>query len=168
MTPMGSAPARPAASRAGGAVRKGLCWLKTLLVRGRLDAALAGGADPERDPALTLRAKQLLRARYRRRLAASVQHLVDDLESDPGSYLSSALPFELEEVARARQTLLSLADALRYADPVHARGIALTLRLITDPLSPLYVRTTKGELQLQAQTALNYILADSQPWCELR
>jgi hypothetical protein len=38
--------------------------------------------------------------------------------------------------------------------------------LITDPASPLYVRTAPGALQLQASAALEYLLAGT-PWCEL-
>ncbi|HKH42511.1 MAG TPA: hypothetical protein VKA41_11745 [Solirubrobacterales bacterium] len=110
---------------------------------------------------------QLVRSRYRRRLAASVEHLVDDLESDPGSYMSSAVSFRVDEVAEARTTLMSLAGALRDVDPIDPRGVAMTLRLITDPTSPLYVRTAPGGLQREAQAALEHLLASSQPWCEL-
>jgi hypothetical protein len=96
-----------------------------------------------------------------------VEHLVDDLDSDPGAYVSSAVPFQLDQVAEARGTLRALAGALRDVDSVDPRGVAMTLRLITDPTSPLYVRTARGALQLRAHAALSRLLAESHPWCEL-
>jgi hypothetical protein len=156
-----------ARSRAVRAVQHGVSRLEALLFRARLDSQLAGGADPDADPALAIRAHQLTRPRYRRRLAASVEHLVEDLGTDPGSYMSSAVPFRLDQVAEARGTLLSLAGALRDVDPVNPRGVAMTLRLITDPGSPLYAGAARGALQLRAHSALRCLLAESHPWCEL-
>jgi len=42
----------------------------------------------------------------------------------------------------------------------------VTLRLITDPASPLYAGTARA-LQLEAHVALDYLIAGSHPWCEL-
>jgi hypothetical protein len=148
------------------AVRFGTCGIRAALFRGRFDAQLAGGADPQSDPAVA-RARQLTRRRYRRRLAASVQRLVEDLDADPGSYVTSAVPFRLDQVAEARGTLLSVAGALRDVEQVDPRGVAMTLRLITDPTSPLYVPAAGGTLRLRAQAALRRLLAQSQPWCDL-
>jgi hypothetical protein len=139
--------------------------VKAALFRGRLDAELAAGADPESDPALARRARRLTSARYRRRLAVSVERLVDEIEADPGA-LSSAIPVRREQVAEARVTLLSIAGALRDVDAVGPRGVALTLRLITDPASPLYSSTTEA-LQHKAREALNCLIAGSQPWSAL-
>jgi hypothetical protein len=150
------------------AARLWWCRVAVFLFRGRLDAELASGADPASDRVLTLRARQLLTARHRRRIGVSVQRLVDDLDSsDPGSYLSSAVPFQLEQVAEARATLLSLAGALRDVDPVNPLGVAMALRLITDPESPLYVPAATGALELRAHAALRSLLAETHPWCEL-
>jgi hypothetical protein len=143
-----------------------LAGLRVILLRGRLDSALVAGADPRSDPALALRAHQLIRPRYRRRLAASVQRLVDELDADRRSYLSSAVPVNYEHVAPARGTLQALAGALRDLDPIDPRGVALSLRLITDPDSPLYTGAA-AELQVKAQAALDRLLTRSEPWCEL-
>ena len=161
------APAGYAVRQVAHSVRRRLCRVRLVLYRGRLDAELAAGADPKTDPALALRARRLIRPRNRQRLAASLEHLVDDAAGDPGSYVSSAVPFQRDQVAVARGTLLSLAGALRDIDPVDPRGVAMTLRLITDPTSPLYVQTATGALQLRAHAALRRLLAGSQPWCEL-
>jgi hypothetical protein len=162
---MGSAPARSAAPRPRGASATG--WLRAVLFRGRLDAQLAAGLDPQSDPALALRARQLIRARSRRRLARSVEHLVEEVDADRNWWLSAAVPFLRDQVVAARGTLTALAGALRDAEPISPRGVAITSRLITDPASPLYVRTAPGALQLQATAALDALLAGSQPWCEL-
>lgn len=154
------------AGQPGHSVRRRLPRVRVILSRGRLDAEIAGGAHPKSDPALALRARQLIRPRYRARLAASLEHLVDDAAGDPGTYVSSAVPFQLDQVTEARGTLLSLAGALRDVDRVQPRGVALTLRLITDPVSPLYSGTGRA-LRRQAQAALDHLLAGSHPWCEL-
>jgi hypothetical protein len=110
-----------------------------VLFRGRLDAQLAAGLDPQSDPALALRARQLIRARSRRRLARSVEHLVEEVDADRNWWLSAAVPFLRDQVVAARGTLTALAGALRDAEPISPRGVAITSRLITDPASPLYV-----------------------------
>jgi len=153
--------------RVARAVRLRVSGLRVLLFHERLDSRLVGGADPRTDPALAIRARRLTRPRYRRKLAASVEHLVDDLGSDPGSYMSSAVPFRLDQVEEASATLLALAGALRDVDQVDPRGVAMTLRLITDPVSPLYSAKTPGELQLAVRASLRCLLSQSQPWCEL-
>ena len=155
-----SAPPRPRSSSATG-------WLRAVLFRGRLDGQLAAGLDPQSDPALALRARQLIRTRTRRRLARSVEQLVEEVDADRSWWLSAAVPFLRDQVVEARGTLVALAGALRDAEPVNPRGVAMTLRLITDPASPLYVRTATGALQLQASAVLDALLAGSQPWCGL-
>lgn len=167
MAPVGSPTAR---SKSRGANRtaasRALGRVKVLMFRGRLDAELAAGADPHADLALVIRARQLTKPRYRRRLAASVHHLVEDLGRDPGAYISSAVPFRLDQVEGARATLLALAGALRDIDRVDVRGVAMTLRLITDPASPLYSGTA-GALQAAARQALDCLIAGSHPWSDL-
>lgn len=167
MASIGPASSGSPARRLARVVGHSLRDVQVLALRGKLDAELAAGIDPSRDPALALRADQLTRPRYRRRIAASVQHLVDDADSDRGWWLSAAIPFLRDQASEARGTLLSLAGALRDVEAVDPRGVAMTLRLITDPASPLYARTARGALQLRAHAALRCLLADSQPWCEL-
>jgi hypothetical protein len=135
--------------------------------RGRLDQELASGAKPSSSYLLAVRADQLLRPRYRRRLAAAVEHLVDEFDAHRGYWFSAAVPFLRDQVAEARGTLQAVAGALRDAQPVQARGVAMVARFMMDPESPLYVRTARGALQLRAHAALEYLLAECQPWCEL-
>jgi hypothetical protein len=137
--------------------------LRVFIRRTRLDEELAEGIDPGSRPALALRAIQLVRPRYRRRLAGSVERIVADFDADRGFWLSAAVPFLRDQVAEARGTLLALANALRTAERVHPRGVALVSRLLLDPASsPLYVRSARGALQLKAQAALDCLLSERQ------
>jgi hypothetical protein len=141
--------------------RQGL-KLRVLAMRTRLDEELAAGVDPNSGPALALRAAQLLRPRYRRRLAAAVEHLVDEVDAHWGPRLSSAVPFRHDQVAEARGTLLSLAQVLRASEGVQPRGVAMVWQLLSDPASPLYLRTARGALEGQVQAALDSLVG--QPW----
>ena len=163
MTPTGSAPAPSAGLIPGRGRPARLPRLRTVLLRGRLDAALAAGVDPDSDAALALRARQLTRPRHRRKLASSVERLVAEVDAAPAAHLSSAVPVRRDLVLEARETLLALAGALRDVEPIDATGVALTLRLITDPASPLYAG---GALKRQAQSALEHLLAGT-TWSRL-
>jgi len=165
VAPIGSAPFRSAPPRRRRP--SATAWLRAMVFRGALDGRLAAGLDPDSDPALALRARRLIRSRNRRRLARSVEHLVEEVDADRNWWLSAAVPVLRDQVVEARGTLVALAGALRDAEAVTPRGVAMTLRLLTDPASPLYVRTATGALQLQATAALEALLADSQPWCGL-
>jgi hypothetical protein len=166
VAPSGSVPVRYEARRSGRARFIGLARLKTALLRGRLDGELAAGADPCSDAALARRATQLARPRYRRRLARSLERLVEDTDTDPRSYLSSAVPVPRKQVFEVRGTLLAIAGALRDVERVDVRGIALTLRLLTEPTSPLYTGAAAA-LQSRTHEALRRLLAGSHPWCDL-
>jgi len=136
--------------------------LRVLATRAHLDGELAAGADPESAETLRIRAAQLLRPRYRRRLATAVEHLVDELDSYRGPRLSSAVPFLRDQVAEARPTLLSVVKVLRSSERVHPRGVAMVWRLLSDPASPLYLRTAPGGLERHTQVALDCLVG--QPW----
>jgi hypothetical protein len=167
VTPTGPAQAGFAGFVSGHSRLRGrLPRLRALLHRRRLDDQLAAGVDPRSDPALAVRARRLTSHRYRRRLATSVESLVEEFDARPGSRLSSAAPVRLDHVAQARGTLMSIAGALRDVDPVNAGGVVLALRLITDPESPLYAGTAR-ELQIKTHAALKRLIAESHPWCEL-
>jgi hypothetical protein len=163
----GSAHAHPLAHRLVDGARRQALRPEVFLLRARLDRAIAAGIDPRSESLLAIRAAQLVRPGYRRRLAASVQHLVTDLDADRGYWLSAAVPFLRDQVAEARGTLVAIAGALRDAEPARPRGVAMVSRLLTDPDSPLYARTARGALQLKALAALQCLLAGSQPWCDL-
>jgi hypothetical protein len=126
--------------------------LRVMVSRPRLDHDLALGADPFARPALALRATQLLRPKCRRWLASALERLI--AEADRGEpTLSAAVPFRRDQVQRARGTLLALAQVLRGAEPVSARGVAMTWELLSDPGSPLYAATDPDALHERAEDA---------------
>jgi hypothetical protein len=134
--------------------------LRVLATRGRLDAELAAGVHPNRTEALKLRAAQLLRPRYRRRLAAALhQRLVDALR---GPQWTSAIPVVRDQVSDASGTLLSLAQVLRASEDVHPRGVVMVSSLLRDGASPFYLQTAPGELERCAQVSLDCLVG--QPW----
>jgi hypothetical protein len=136
---------------------------KVFFRRLQLDEELASGLDPAGHPARAFRAAQLLRPKDRRRLATSLERLVDDVDWERQFRFSPAVPFQHDQVAEARSTLLSLAHTLRSSERIRARGAAMVLMLLEDPVSPLYGGTARGALHLQAQTALDYLVGQRQP-----
>ena len=122
-----------------------------------LDTMLSAGFDPASDPAVTLRAAQLRSSRHRRRLAAAVERLVRHSD-DPAGGVSAAVPVVREQVRQARDSLLSLAEALRQPEQVRPRGVALVERLLTDAGSVIYTDSARGAVELQVQAALDYLV----------
>ena len=135
-------------------------WLWLWLRRRRLDAELVAGAAPDSTAMLKLRAAQLLRPRYRRRLAAALhQRLLAALR---GPQWTSAVPVVRDQISDASGTLLSLAQVLRASEDVHPRGVAMVSSLLRDGTSPFYLQTVTGELERQARFALACMVG--QPW----
>jgi hypothetical protein len=132
-----------------------------------LDASLVLGIDPASDPALAVRAAQLRSPRHRRRLAAWVERLAREPDAPVGG-ISAAVPIAHAQVAEARDSLLYLADLLRHADEVRARGIAMVERLLSDASSVIYMDSARGALELQLQAALDCLAGDRQATPEAR
>jgi hypothetical protein len=149
-------------NRLASLLRRPALRLRVLATRAHLDRELAVGVNPSSRPSLDLRAAQLIRPRYRRRLAAALEHLVDEVDAGRRPRLSSAVPFRHDQVADARATLLSLTQVLRSSEAVHPRGVAMVWRLLSDPASPLYLPTAGCDVEQQAQVALDCLVG--QPW----
>jgi hypothetical protein len=115
-----------------------LLRLGTWLRRSRLDDAIARGRDGPADPALVLRRAQLAGPQARSRLS---RRLEDVLAAPPARRAaSSAVPVNRDAVEIAKPVMRELILRLRSPDPVEARGVALGWRLLTDPLSPIYLQ----------------------------
>jgi hypothetical protein len=106
--------------------------------RPSLDEELARGDSPLDGAALALRARQLVARRNRDRLARALARLVAYAEqsTSPGEIVW--VPHR--EILEARTAFLGLADRLRDARPVYARGVAMVSRLIQDGTGPAYTR----------------------------
>ena len=60
--------------------------------------------------------------------------------------ISAAAPVSRAAVAESREGLLGLADALEFAQPVNACGVARAFELVTDGASPLYNTASRYSL----------------------
>jgi hypothetical protein len=136
-------------------LRKPRPWHRLLarLRASKLDKALARGADPESCVYLAVRARQLLSARLRHRLAAGLRRLVDGTAWRADAWEVSTWEVTLWEVsvwqvetrqvraARISQVaadLAALADRLEMPGPVPVRGVALARQLRTEGSGPMY------------------------------
>jgi len=99
-----------------------------------LDRKLARGDNPLGSGALALRARQLVSRRTREGLAAAVERHVERAQRRPSPSEIVWVPHR--EILEARRELLGLADRLRDARPVYARGVAMVSRLIHDGTGP--------------------------------
>ena len=92
---------------------------------------------------LDARREELVSDRQRRRLARSLRHLVRESRRFA---LPGASPANFRAVFAHAESLEALALRLEASSPVSARGVALGLRLLTNPDGPLYDRRKAGEL----------------------
>src|SRR5213592_4124237 len=110
--------------------------LEVFLRRWTLDHRLAMGERADLDPALALRADQLMRWDTRRSLARSLRRSLQ-LAYEPLRWGSSA-PLDRRAVADARPLVDGLARRLTAPLPVGVRGVALISDMLADGGSPLY------------------------------
>jgi hypothetical protein len=119
----------------------------------RLDLALAGGAQPEQDPAVALRARRLIDPCNRRSMAEAFRRLLR--ESHEGSKLSYGhVHPSRKHVLAASEELGRLAEALSRPGPVAPHGVAEALLLLTDGTGPLYNPLSPTSLRALAAAAI--------------
>lgn len=127
-----------------------------LLVRARglgLDRRLAGGADPDTDALLSLRAGALISARHRHSLARALRKLL--LQARRLQHpLDPPVPLARREILRTRDLIEELAELLDRPDPVDARGVAQVEVLLRDGSSPVYWAARGAQLRPALQTAI--------------
>jgi hypothetical protein len=133
---------------------------RVFMTRSHLDAELAAGRDPHSTAMLELRAAQLLRPSYRRRLASALHERL--MAALRGPQPTSAAPVVRDQISDASGTLLALAQVLHAAADVHPRGVAMVSSLLRDGTSPFYLQTVRGALEFQARLALDCLVG--QPW----
>jgi hypothetical protein len=116
---------------------------RTLGRRSHLDAELAAGADPSRDPALQLRARQLTGASSRAAIATTIHHLLDAAEEPPAAWRAQGPrpPLQRAAILAARADLLAIAERLTGSAQVTPRAAALAAQLVWDAGSPVYADT---------------------------
>ena len=123
-----------------------------------LDRQLAAGRPVSRHRLRAVRAGMLVAPPERRWLAACWT----DLLVDPAR---PHAPVRWTEVAAARRDIVDLADALRAAQPVSARGVAIARLLLTDGTGPLYNARHPDDVGAVVRDALVYLDPLSTPQC---
>ncbi len=115
-----------------------------------LDRALAGGAVPDSEVALTLHARRLISPAVRRQLARALRGVA---ESSRRPSLPPAR-WPGTHVASASSDLLALAEHLESAAVVDARGVARVRVLLSDAGGPLHFSGDAHRLVLAAREAV--------------
>jgi hypothetical protein len=133
--------------------------LKAFTSRLELDTQLAAGENPSSSPELTRRAERLSGARVQRRLADSLDRVVDEAGAPPHEP-GAAARVERAEVLSAARDLRRFAAALRAgpADPVRAAATASLL--LTDGTGPVFAPHPPGTLREIAFQAAFHAEAD--------
>src|SRR5437764_5170796 len=113
--------------------------------RSRLDSALAEGAQPDADPPLTLRARQLTRPSTLRAIAGTLRDLVDTAE-EPAEAWGPRPPLQREAVLAARDELLTIAELLCRREDLSPQAVALAVSMVWDSASPVYSANTDSSI----------------------
>jgi hypothetical protein len=137
--------ARRTATRSGLVLRMRTRWR-----RRRLEEELSHGANPAASAELTQRAAQLRSPAARLRLANTLAKTLD--EARQPQLWSMKLQPQRAEIRGCADDLLGLVARLRGHDPVHARGMAMTARLMTAGTSRLDPDSGEG-LRLAVRAA---------------
>jgi hypothetical protein len=121
-----------------------------------LDRQLAVGVEPWRSPLHATRARQLTSHRNRRRLARSLERLIEEAES-PRHGLTAVVPPAPARVREARPQMLTLSARLRGDRPVAARGIAVLKDLLSDGGGPFYTPGDPETLRRRLRAVDGYL-----------
>jgi hypothetical protein len=111
--------------------------LRMRLRRGRLDRELLSGSEPNRDPLILGRARQLTDRAARADLAGLFQRVLD-FANEPESRLRGAVTIQRGSVRAAAPDIEHLIEVLRGPEPVSPQGVLMAHRLLTDGTGPLY------------------------------
>jgi hypothetical protein len=116
----------------------------------RLDRQLSSGTVSWRSPVHPARSLQLTSDRRRRRLARSLERLIEVTEQ-PAAFRGSVVPPCCEQVRDATPQIAAIARRLRSRTPVDARGVAYLRELLCNGDSPVYLRSSAGALAAEPQ-----------------
>jgi hypothetical protein len=146
------------ATLAAAGVRASVELVRETRKRDGADAWLRGEAHRRPPTAvLDVRRDELVARRHRRSVAHSLRHLV---RQSRRFALPGASPANYRAVFAQAEHLEALAARLEAPAPVSARGVALSVRLLTDPYGPLYDRKRADELGSAADRARRLLDAD--------
>jgi hypothetical protein len=118
-----------------------------------LDAQLAAGEPETANRLRAVRAGMLVEPLRRRQLAASWADLLAASVHPTTSQIWMGVPVQRARIVAAAHDIERLADALREAGPVPARGVAIATLLLTNGASPVYARSSRVDLRAALRTA---------------
>jgi hypothetical protein len=116
-----------------------------------LDEELARGLGASLSEAHAARAEQLTGERARRRVADTLDRLVDRAENPRPASLIPLIPPCREQVRAAMPLILSIRSRLLSGEPLTTQGIARLKILVSDRRGPCYVRSRRDALTLALQ-----------------
>jgi hypothetical protein len=114
-----------------------LTRLRVRLRRDGLDRRIAAGEDTYGDADLGRRAAQLTEPGTRRRIAATIDRVIDEAAGPPAPF-SSQVPLARGAVLTCAPRLCEIAGRLDGDQEVTARGVAEAKMLVREGDSPLY------------------------------
>ena len=114
-----------------------LTRLRVRLRRDGLDRRIAAGEDPYADADLGRRAAQLCEPDTRRRIAATIDRVIDEAAGPPAPF-SSKVPLARTAIVVCAPRLCEIAGRLEGDQEVSARGGAQAAMLVREGDSPLY------------------------------
>jgi hypothetical protein len=115
--------------------------IRARLRRERSDRRLARGVSPDTSVELSIRARALLSARARRRLARNWRRLIEVAETPPHAF-DARVRMARAAIRRAAELIEELAEQLESGEPVDAAGIAQARLLLIEPGGPVYCPNT--------------------------
>jgi hypothetical protein len=136
--------------------------LRVLLRWHSLDNRLADGDWPDRDPELSLRARQVTRRRHREAVAKALESLVEVVRD--GTNRRSASPALSRRAIRpSLPALFGLARDVREHVGVEPAGVVLAERLITDGAGPLYTSEREDDVARAISAASEALSCPASP-----
>jgi hypothetical protein len=116
--------------------------------RDQLTRELADGADPGSSPERALRAAQLTSNRRRKRLERTLRRTISEAHNPHLPTRSRVVIINRAAVLDADQAIKAMIARLSDAEPVHAKGMAIAERMLTNAeRSPLYNAAERGALR---------------------
>lgn len=122
--------------RTSGAVSLGI-RVRTRLHRHKLDKELASGADPNINSLRYERARELVGEQSCRRIAASLERLLAEVDSGPRAF-SARVPIARAAIRDSRGNLDTIVERLKAPAYISAQGVAMISLLLSDGAGPLY------------------------------
>ncbi len=114
-----------------------LTRLRVRLRRDGLDRRIASGEDIHADADVGRRAAQLTEPGTRRRIAATIDRVIDEAAGPPAPF-SSKVPLARTAIVTCAPRLCEIAGRLEGDQEVSARGVAQAKMLVREGDSPLF------------------------------